>query len=330
MKNVEKKFTIVIPSRDIDNNAKFCVKKIRFFYKKIKIIIIIDIKKANFYSRDKNIKILYYKTKNIGLKRNYAVNFVKTKFISFIDSDAFPVVPWLDYIYFNFDSKTKIVGGPNLSNCNNINETIVSRARNFWFVNFFNSEINKNNLYSGKYVKFLPSCNFSILRKFYLKIDGMDENLEVGEEHKLFHYCENNSIKVYFNPKSFVMHQERQVKEFFFQRMVYGQNILKLFFKYPSSNTFFTLLAIFPILFLILFFYSIFYKLYLQVILTTISTLFIYFLFCLIKINKQKKFIMYSAKVLLAAIFGPGFGFFLSFGGIFSLNWLYLQGKIKN
>lgn len=329
MRNPEKNFTIVIPSRDIDYNTRFCIKKIRFFYKKIKIIVIIDFQK-NFYFSDKNIKIIYYKTKNIGLKRNYAVNFVKTKFISFIDSDAYPVTPWLDYIFLNFDRKTKIVGGPNISNCNDIYERIVSRVRNFWFVNFFNTEINKINLHNGKYVKFLPSCNFSILRSFYVKIKGMDENLEAGEEHKLFYYCQKNNIKVYFNPKSFVMHQERKVKEFFFQRMVYGQNILRLFFRYPSLNTFFMFLGLFPIIFLILSLYSFFYKSHFEIILTIISILFFYFLFCLIKINKQKRFIIYSTKVLLAAVLGPGLGFFLSFGGVISLNWIYLQGKIKN
>ncbi len=327
--NIEKNFTIIIPSRKIDPNIKFCIKKIRSFYKKIKIIIVVDEKVKNFYY-DKNIKILYCKSKYLGFKRNYAVDFVRTKFISFIDSDAFPITPWLDCIYLNFNKKTYVVGGPNISNCNNIYERIVSRVRNFWFVSFLNPNVNKKNIHNGINVRFLPSCNFSILKRYYIRIGGMDQNLESGEEYKIFHCCKNDNIKVYFNPKSFVMHQEREVKELFFQRMVYGKNLLKIFFRYPSLNSLSLCLALFPIFFFILFLYSIFFKYYLELILAISLLLFLYFLFCLIKINKKKKFIIYAAKVLIAVVFGPGLGYLLSFGGILSLNKIYLQGKIKN
>ena len=66
--DVEKKITIIIPSKIVDDNLKYCIKKIRNFYKKIRIIIILDI--AAKIKFDKNTNIVVSNSKTIGFKRN--------------------------------------------------------------------------------------------------------------------------------------------------------------------------------------------------------------------------------------------------------------------
>ena len=63
----EKKVTVIIPSKTYDVNLKHCIKKIRLFYKKIKIILVLDEKKA--FIKDKNIKII-----SSGSKTSTAIN----------------------------------------------------------------------------------------------------------------------------------------------------------------------------------------------------------------------------------------------------------------
>jgi len=55
-RSVQSKITIIIPSQRYDRNLSFCIKKIRQFYKKIKIFVVLDNKE--FFKRDKNIYCL--------------------------------------------------------------------------------------------------------------------------------------------------------------------------------------------------------------------------------------------------------------------------------
>ena len=86
--NELKNFTIIIPCIKY-SDVKYSLEKIRKYYKSIKIIICLNDKKKIF-NKDKNIKFIYTNSKSIGKKRNIAVNAAKTKYLAFIDSDAFP------------------------------------------------------------------------------------------------------------------------------------------------------------------------------------------------------------------------------------------------
>ena len=48
----QSKFTIIIPSKTVDYNLLHCEKKIRQFYKKIKILLMIDEVNVNFNLSD--------------------------------------------------------------------------------------------------------------------------------------------------------------------------------------------------------------------------------------------------------------------------------------
>ena len=92
-KKVEKDISILIPSKIIDDNLRYCIKQIRKFYKNIKIILVLD--KPSESKMDKNIQIAISGNETIGFKRNLGLKYVITKFVSFIDSDAYPNKNWL-------------------------------------------------------------------------------------------------------------------------------------------------------------------------------------------------------------------------------------------
>ena len=87
-------FTIIIPCISF-KDVKNCIKNIRKNYKKIKIIVSLN-KLKNKKNKDKNLKIIVSKYIGIGKKRNIAVDASKTKYLAFIDSDAYPEKNWIE------------------------------------------------------------------------------------------------------------------------------------------------------------------------------------------------------------------------------------------
>ena len=113
-KRVETHITVLIPSKFVDDNLKNCVKKIRKFYKKIRIILILD--KPSKFKFDKNVKIVISGNKSIGFKRNLGAKYVKSSLMCLIDSDAYPNSFWLnESLNILNEKKIAAAGGPNLS-----------------------------------------------------------------------------------------------------------------------------------------------------------------------------------------------------------------------
>ena len=195
-RSIQSKITIIIPSQRYDRNLSFCIKKIRQFYKKIKIFIVLDNKE--FFKRDKNIYLLVSGDKSIGYKRNLAVKHCKSKYVCFIDSDAYPSIPWLDQVEKTFKKHKKAgaVGGPNLSPAtNNIEKILVSRLRKLFFVTL-NTAV-KSKKHKEGMINFLPSCNLILKKKIYKKLKGMYEGLYSGEEISLINSLKKKSFKLF-------------------------------------------------------------------------------------------------------------------------------------
>ena len=108
-----KDFTIIIPCVSF-GDVKNCIKNIRKNYKKIKIIVSLN-KAGRKINRDKNLKIIISNNISIGKKRNIAVDVCKSKYIAFIDSDAYPGKNWIESSYkYLIKKNTGIVAGPHV------------------------------------------------------------------------------------------------------------------------------------------------------------------------------------------------------------------------
>ncbi len=309
--NVEKDFTIIIPSRKIDINLEQCLRQIRKFYKKIKIIIILDDYNKKF--RDPNIIVLITKNKTIGFKRNLAVKKANSKYVCFIDSDAYPNSLWLKNVNNIFKSDKKIagVGGPNLSpKTSNIEKKIVARARKLSFVTLNKNvkKIPKKN----EIFHFLPSCNLIIKRNIYIRLGGMDENLYSGEEISLNHKLKSAGYYLVFSPDVIVFHKDRNFKHFSRQRFIYGSTGLRLFLKYPNLQSFQLLISSIPLFFVLSLIFILKNKLLVTYYVCGIIMLLILILLNALKINYQNNFLK-SLKLTFISIFYPGYGLILSF-----------------
>jgi len=313
MKNIASNLiTIVIPSKIIDSNLKNCVSKIRKFYNSIEIYLVLDEKNQKIFDKDKNIQILISGKKTIGYKRNIAVKKVNTKYVCFIDSDAYPNSYWLNKVdeLFKISNKIGAVGGPNLSpNTNNLEKKLVSRMRKNSFVTLNKKTKDKNA--SPGFIEFLPSCNLIVKTSLYKKCKGMYEKLYSGEEISLNYNIKKLGYKILFDPEIYVFHMDRNFKHYARQRFIYGSTGFKLFLKFPCFQSFQLLIASAPFLYLLLFPIILLNN---KMIFPYLSIQIVLFIFCLIdavRINYMNN-LLKSLKLVLISIYAPGVGFISS------------------
>lgn len=303
--DIEKNITILIPSKVIDKNLKNCVAKIRKFYKKIKILLVLDTNSK--FKFDKNVIILTSGPKTIGYKRNLAIKYVDTKYICFIDSDAYPKNAWLNKSLKLLNQKNiGAIGGPNLSpKTKDIEKILVARSRRNSIVTL-NPKV-KSDKTKEHIISFLPSCNLIVKKNLFKKIKGMDNRLYSGEEISLNYNIKKLGYKMKFSPSIKVYHIDRNFKHFARQRFIYGSTGLWYALNYPCKESFLLLISSFPILFLLSFpvifinnalKLSFFFGIIVLMNLLILNS---------IKINFKNNFLK-SLKLSIISIFFPGLG----------------------
>jgi len=249
----ESKFTIIIPSKKIDKNLINCEKKIRCFYDKIIILLMIDTVNDNKeFSEYTNI--IATGLVNVSEKRNMGFRLCKTEFIVFIDSDAYPDHPWLDKIESIFDQNKTIgaCGGPNLSpEENDYEKRLISYVKKSWFVTQ-NVRLLKKIQSKGQFIHFLPSCNLVVKRAVFKDKDPFDKRLFANEEISLNTYIKKYGYKIYYDPSVYVFHKDRNIKSFLRQRFIYGSESLSVFLKFPCKCSFNLLISTTPFLAILL------------------------------------------------------------------------------
>ena len=310
-KSTQNKITIIIPSKRHDKNLSFCIKKIRQFYNKIKIFVILD--KKEYFKKDKNVCLFISGNKSIGYKRNFGVKYCKTDYVCFIDSDAYPVSPWLDQVHETFKKFKRVgaIGGPNLSPpTNNIEKLLVSKSRKFSFVTLY--PIVKTKEKKIFLIDFLPTSNLILKTKIYKKIGGMYEGLYAGEDISLIRNLRKQDLKIIFNPNIYIYHKDRNFKHFFRQRYIYGSVGLKLFILFPCKESFLLLISSIPFIYLLISPFFILNKFLLIFYLGGLGFLSTFILLYALKINYNKHFLK-SLRLTLISIFAPGIGLILSF-----------------
>ena len=304
-KEVEKKITVIIPSKVADGNLINCISRIRKFYNNIKIILVLDeYSKIKF---NKNIKILTSGSETIGFKRNLGAKHVKTSLICLIDSDAYPNSHWLnESLKILSDKKIAAAGGPNLSpKTNDIEKILVARSRKYSVVTL-NPKL-KSHKTKKHYLKFLPSCNFIVKTSLYRKAKGMDQRFYSGEEISLNVNLDKLGYKMLFNPKISVFHMDRNFKHFSRQRFIYGSTGLWYSINYPCKESFMLLAGSFPLLFCLCFPVMFFNEIFKLIYLSGITSLFLLIIINSLKINYKNNFFK-SLKLSIISFLMPGVG----------------------
>jgi len=310
-----KDFTIIIPCVSFQD-VKYCIKNIRKYYKKIKIIVSLNKanKKAN---KDKNLKIIVSKNISIGKKRNIAVDACKTKYLAFIDSDAYPNKHWIESTFkFLRKKNLGIIGGPHVDPLNQTYfQMIIGLVKKSFLITMM-PKLQKQNSEKAQYVSFLPSVNWILSRKFFNSLNQMDNEMQRNEDWDFVYKMSKTKYKLLYSPKTLVYHDNSTVSHFIKKRFIYGFYMWPILTKLNLQNYYFFLplifaifLISFPMIFLIDY-YFLFYFL----------ILFLYLFIVLWEAIRLAKNISSFFNILLILVAGnisPGFGILFGFFNFF-------------
>ena len=242
---------IVIPSITTDYRLLRCLKGIaKSSYKRFFVTLVLENKEGV-----KNLKkfrfrintIVNQKLINMSEKRNVGVKKYKSKYVAFIDSDAYPSKNWLKNALKNFNKGFKIVGGPNIPFKNqNYLQKFLTIVRDLFVTAHYNFLKYKS---QNRLCDWLDSSNFIIDRNLYKSVNGMDKKLYIGEDHDLFYRINKKfrNIKILFSKNTYVNHEDREIHLYFLQRFVYGLNVFTA--KNSFIKRFFALIPFFYYLF---------------------------------------------------------------------------------
>ena len=314
MKHLEN-FTIIIPCINFKDVKKSLI-NIRKLYKTVKIIVCLNQKMKP--TKDRNLYFINTKAKGIGEKRNLAVKKAKTKYLAFIDSDAYPSKGWLESNQKLIENKKiGIIAGPHIDPIKQtLEESIIGQVKKSFIITM-NPSLQKKNQEKKRFVSFMPSCNWIMKKKNFLKFGCMNPNMRRNEDWDfVYNKMAKNDYKILYNPKSKIYHENYNIIHFIKKRFLYGFYMMPILKKININNLYFLIPLIFSI-FLISFPLVHFSEMYKQLY---ISTILVYFLIVLFESFRVSKNIFLSPLVFLIMIFGniaPGFGILI---GIFNIN----------
>ena len=306
-----KDFTIIIPCVSF-KDVKNCIKNIRKNYKKIKIIVSLNrrLKKKN---RDKNLKIIVSNNISIGKKRNIAVDVCKSKYIAFIDSDAYPEKNWIESAYKYLNKKNiGIVAGPHVDPPKqNYLQMIVGLVKKSFLITML-PKLQKQNNEKAQYTSFIPSVNWIMAKKFFNSLNQMDNKMLRNEDWDFVYKMNKTKFKLFYSPNTLIYHDNNTISHFIKKRFIYGFYMWPILTKLNLQNYYFFLPLIFAI-FLISFPLIFIFNIYLLFYSTIISVYFFIVLFESFRLSKNPKTFFYVFFVLISGNISPGFGIFFGF-----------------
>ena len=216
-----KNYTVVIPCISY-KDVKNCIKKIREKYKTIKIIVCLN--NFNFKkNKDKNLKFILTKSKSIGEKRNIAVNACKSRYLAFIDSDAYPGDKWIESTYKLIKkNKVGIIAGPHVDPITqNDSEKLIGMVKKSFLITM-NPRVQKSNTEKQQFVSFLPSVNWVLTKKNFNSLKQMDKKLLRNEDWDFVYKMKKKKFKLLYSPKTLVYHKNGTISHFLSKRFKYG------------------------------------------------------------------------------------------------------------
>ena len=303
-----KDFTIIIPCvsfKDVDD----CIKNIRKKYSKIKIIVSLNKVKKNM-KKDKNIKIIVSKYLSIGKKRNIGVNASKSKYLAFLDSDAYPEKNWIESTFkFLKRKNVGVIAGPHVDPVKqNFPQMIVGLVKKSFLITML-PKFQKQNTEKAQYISFMPSANWILSKKLFNSLKQMDENMLRNEDWDFVYKMMKKKYKLLYSPKTLVYHDNNTILHFVKKRFIYGFYMWPILTKLNAQNYYFFLPLLFAI-FLMSFPLIFIMKYYLIFYFSILFTYFFVILYESLRLARNISTFFSILIVLLAANISPGFGIF--------------------
>ena len=307
-----KDFTIIIPCILFDD-VKECIRKIRKIYKKIKIIVCLNEKNTS-RKQDKNLKLITTKENGIGKKRNIAVKYCKTKYLAFLDSDAYPKKGWIESTFKLIKKKdVGIIGGPHIDPLNQTEEETLIGKSKLSFIITMQAHLQKKTTNKGQFVEFLPSCNWILSKKLFNEVNQMDGKMLRNEDWDfVYNRMKKENYKVFYSPKTIVYHENKKFSDFVLKRFRYGYYMWPILLKFNLYNFYFLLplfFSIFLLSFPLILFNSIYQTFYASIILIYLSVVF----FETARVSKNLADFVKIPFFIIPANLLPGFGILFGF-----------------
>ena len=304
-----KDFTIIIPCILFDD-VNVCIKKIRKIYKKIKIIVCLNEKNISV-KKDKNLKFIFTKASGIGKKRNIAVEHCKTKYLAFLDSDAYPKKGWIESAFKLIKKKdVGIIAGPHIDPLKQNDEEKLIGIVKLSYVITMKAHLQKRSTAKGQFVNFLPSCNWILSKKLFNNVDHMDGKMLRNEDWDfVYNRMKKKNYKTFYSPKTIVYHENKNFSDFVLKRFKYGYYMWPILLKFNLYNFYF-LLPLFFSIFLFSFPLIIFNCQYLIFYFSIISIYLFVILFEVIRISRNVSDFIKIPFFIIPANILPGFGIF--------------------
>ena len=230
---IQSKISIIIPSRTIDYLLEKCVLEIRKLYNSVSIVIVLDeVPENNVFKVDSNIIILKSQNRNMSAKRNLGVKQVNTKYIAFIDSDAYPYPNWIENAYNFLENNEKysaVTGFWSNFPDDDISQLCLRQLR--FSTLFTHSEwcMIIDSKATAQECKMMPTADVIMRKSVYDAIGGMNENIFLAEDNDLSERLIKYGAKIMFLPGVDIYHRENKFLPYF--KKLYCMN-------YYYANTF--------------------------------------------------------------------------------------------
>ena len=179
--------TVIIPVIEPNKLLSEIIDKTLSSHPKLKIIVLYN-HSSNKVIPNERVTMIQTEKKNMSAKRNIGANLADTKYLAFLDSDAYPNKDWFSNakVLLENNSSLGIITGPELSFPNQtfIENTVGICNRSFLILGShnFRKSISKSRFYSEA-----SACNILLKKEDYIAVGGMDSNLYLGEDQEFSH-----------------------------------------------------------------------------------------------------------------------------------------------
>ena len=198
------KVTFYIPTFNAQNTIELCINSVRNqTYPVDEIIIINDNSTDNtkeILSKYDDLSIIN-NNQNLGLgyNRNLGIQSSSNEIIASIDSDVELDKKWLENIIINLKKNNIVMCGGNMI------EKYTNNKVNAWREKYYNQSWGKTDILNPA---FLYGCNTILLKSYWKKTDGYDENLKTNGED--IDFCKQlksiGDINLYYSSDSLCYH----------------------------------------------------------------------------------------------------------------------------
>jgi cellulose synthase/poly-beta-1,6-N-acetylglucosamine synthase-like glycosyltransferase len=308
------KVSIIIPTKEIDEKTKKCIKKCeKLNYENFEIIVLPDFLPNEKINCSLKIKIIPTGKVYPSIKKNIGVKNSEGDICAFIDSDAYPNRNWLKNAILQFNKTNKIlaVGGPNLTpeNSELLEKMSGLILSSFVFMGKFATRHIK---YKPYFPVELPSCNLFVKKEVFENITYFPGQYLTAEDAYLcFKILENGGL-IFYSPDVIVYHNRRPLfLPFLKQIFNYGRDkswvLKKLNIKERFKKLCYYTIPSLITIFLILLIFSFFYTPLRKPVLILFSTYFFLILFESIRKGKKYFLILSSGAILTHLFYYLGF-----------------------